>query len=77
MDFSCNIFCKQVELLEELSRENVLILTIDTNKKVEVNEASIAEWQKHECLWDVKARACKDRSARENAFKSLQIYLKL
>ena len=26
-------------------------------KKMEVNEAFIAEWLKHECLWDVKARA--------------------
>ena len=26
-------------------------------KKMEVNEAFVAEWLKHECLWDVKARA--------------------
>ena len=39
---------------------------MDANK-VEVNEAIIAESPKHECLWDVKARAYKDRNARENA----------
>ena len=39
---------------------------MDANK-VEVNEAFIAKWLKHECLWDVKARAYKDRNARENA----------
>ena len=44
---------------------------MDANKKVEVNEAFIAEWQKHECLWNVKARAYKDRSARENACRTL------
>ena len=44
---------------------------MDANKKVEVNEAFIAEWQKRECLWNVKARAYKDRSARENACRTL------
>ena len=44
---------------------------MDANKKVEVNEAFIAEWQKHECLWDVKARAYKDRNAGENACRTL------
>ena len=39
---------------------------MDANK-VEVNEAFIAKWLIHECLWDVKARAYKDRNARENA----------
>ena len=33
---------------------------MNANKKVEVNEAFIAEWQKPELLWDVKARAYKD-----------------
>ena len=36
------------------------------NKKVEVNEAFIAELLKHECLRDVKVRAYKDRNARED-----------
>ena len=27
---------------------------MDVNKKVEVNEAFVAEWRKHKCLWDVK-----------------------
>ena len=40
---------------------------MNANKKVEVNEASIAEWLRHEHLWDVKARAYKDCSARENS----------
>ena len=39
---------------------------MDANK-VEVNEAFIAESPKHECLWEVQARAYKDRNARENA----------
>ena len=39
---------------------------MDANKKVEVNEAFIAEWlTNYECLSDVKARAYKDRNARE------------
>ena len=38
---------------------------MDANKKVEVNEVFIAECLKHKCLWDVKARAYKDRNARE------------
>ena len=46
---------------------------MDANK-VEVNEAFIAESLKHECLWDVKARAYKDGNARENVFEN---YLKL
>ena len=44
---------------------------MDANKKVEVNEAFIAEWQKHECLWDMRARAYKDRNARKNAWGTL------
>ena len=43
---------------------------MDANK-MEVNEAFIAEWLKHDCLWDVKARSYKDRSARENTFRTL------
>ena len=27
---------------------------MDANKKVEVNEAFVADWQKYKCLWDVK-----------------------
>ena len=38
---------------------------------MKVNEALIAEWLKHKCLWDVKARAYKDRNTRENAFRTL------
>ena len=30
---------------------------MNANKKEEANEAFIAEWLKHECLWDMKARA--------------------
>ena len=44
---------------------------MDANKKVEGNEAFIAEWLKHKCLRDVKARAYKDRNARENALRTL------
>ena len=44
---------------------------MDANKKVEGNEAFIAEWLKHECLRDVKARAYKDRNASENALRTL------
>ena len=44
---------------------------MDANKKVEGNEAFIGEWLKNECLRDVKARAYKDRNARENALKTL------
>ena len=44
---------------------------MDANKKVEVNEVFTAEWLKHECLWDVKVRAYKDRNARENALRTL------
>ena len=40
-------------------------------KKVKVNEAVIAEWLKHKCLWDVKARASEDCNTRENAFRTL------
>ena len=29
------------------------------NKKVEVNEAFVAEWQKHKHLWDVKLKDIK------------------
>ena len=58
---------KQTELFEGLSSEKILISKMNANKKVEVNEAFIAEWLKHECLWDVKAKASKDRNARENA----------
>ena len=43
---------------------------MDANK-VEVNKAFIAEWQKHECLWGVKARANEDCNARENALRTL------
>ena len=57
------ISSKQIELFGESK--------MDANKKVEVNEAFIAEWQKHECLWDVKARAYKDRNAGENACSTL------
>ena len=49
---------------------------MDANKKVEVNEAFIAEWQRHECLWDVKARAYKDRNAREILAEPWQSSLK-
>ena len=38
--------------------------------KVKVNETSIAEWLKHKCLWDVKARANKDCNARENTLRT-------
>ena len=41
---------------------------MDANKKVEVNEAFIAKWLKHELSWDGKARANKDRNTRENVF---------
>ena len=41
------------------------MLKMDANKKVEVNVAFVAEWLKHECLWDVKA------IARENALGTL------
>ena len=44
---------------------------MDANKKVEVNEDFNTEWQKHECLWDVKATVYKDRNARENACRTL------
>ena len=50
---------------------------MDANKKVEVNEAFIAEWLNHECLRDGKARAYKDRNARENALKTLAKLLNL
>ena len=40
-------------------------------KKVEINEILVAEWLKHECLWDVKARSYKDRNAGENALRTL------
>lgn len=30
---------------------------MNANKKEEANEAFIAEWLMHECLWDMKARA--------------------
>ena len=43
---------------------------MDANK-AEVNEAFIAEWLNHACLWDVKARAYNDRNARENALRAL------
>ena len=45
--------------------------------KMKVNEAFIAEWLKYECLWDVKARAYKNRSARENALRIILNYLEL
>ena len=38
---------------------------------MEVNEAVTVEWLKRECLWDVKARAYKDRNARENTLRIL------
>ena len=44
---------------------------MDANKKVKVNETFIAEWLKHECLWDVKARSYKDRNAEENALRTM------
>ena len=44
---------------------------MDANKKVDVNEAFIAEWLKHECMWDVDVRAYKDLNARENALRDL------
>ena len=40
---------------------------MDANKKVEINETFIAEWLKHEYLWDMKAISYKDRNVRENA----------
>ena len=46
------------------------MLKMDANK-AEVNEAFIAEWLNHACLWDVKARAYNDRNARENALRAL------
>ena len=45
-----------MELFEGRSRGGILISKVDANK-MEVNEAFIAEWLKHESLWDVKARA--------------------
>ena len=44
---------------------------MNANKKEEGNETFTAEWLKHECLRDVKARAYKDRNARENALRTL------
>ena len=44
---------------------------MNASKIVEENEAFIAEWLKHECLWDVKARAYKGRNARENTLRTL------
>ena len=38
---------------------------------MELNEAFIAEWLKHECLLDAKARAYKDGNTRENALRTL------
>ena len=57
--------------LKDRIGKQILISKLDANKKVEVNEAFTAEWQKHECLWYVKARVYKDRNARENALKVL------
>ena len=44
---------------------------MDANKNVEVNETFIAEWLKHECLCDVKARSYKDRNEKGNALRTL------
>ena len=56
--FQLSIFNKQTEPFEGCSREKILILQMDANKKkVEVNEAFIGEWLKHKYLWDVKAGA--------------------
>ena len=45
---------------------------MDANN-VEVNKDFIPESLKHECLWDVKARAYKDRNARENSLRIIRI----
>ena len=41
---------------------------------MEVNEAFIAEWLKHESLWDIKAKAYKDRIGRENNLRIILNY---
>ena len=63
MVFYKSIFSTPMELFEGCSRERILIAKMNANK-VEVNETFIAESLKHECLWDVKARAYKDYNAR-------------
>ena len=44
---------------------------------MEVNEAFIAEWLEHESLRDGKARAYKDRNAKENALRIILNYSEL
>ena len=39
-----------MELFEGPSKEKILISQTDANKKVEVNEAFVGEWQKRKCL---------------------------
>ena len=39
-----------MELCEGRSKEKILVSQTDANKKVEVNEAFAAEWQKRKCL---------------------------
>ena len=65
------MFSKQRELFEESSREKILISKMDASKKVKPKEADIPEWLKHECVWNVKAKAYKNSSARENGFRNL------
>ena len=74
-------FFKNVSSLTKLfqgrSGDKLLISAMDVNKKVKVNEDSITEWLKYECLWDVKFKAYKDGNVGENALRALRDYSKL
>ena len=75
-DWFFSIFSKPTELFKGCSREKILVSKVDANK-MEVNEAFIAEWLKHESLWDVKAQAYNDRNARENDLRIILNYSEL
>ena len=72
-DWFFSIFSKPTELFKGCSREKILVSKVDANK-MKVNEAFIAEWLKHESLWDIKAKAYKDRIGRENDLRIILNY---
>ena len=41
-------------------------------RKEIIVEQFIAEWEKHQCLWNVTSEDYKDRNLREKAFENLK-----
>ena len=41
-------------------------------RKEIIVEKFIAEWEKHQCLWNVTSENYKDRNLREKAFENLK-----